>query len=123
MECFFSVIIHTLNEQEYLPKLLKDLRNQQEKNFEVIIVDGASEDKTKKEALKFVHILKLRFFDNKRKNVSWQRNFGAQKATGKYLVFLDADCRIKPSFTRNLGKLIVIKKGLVFIPYSLPDDK
>lgn len=123
MNCFFSVIIPTLNEQEYLPKLLKDFKNQKEKNFEVIIVDGASEDKTKKEALKFIYDLKLSFFANERKNVSWQRNFGAQKAKGSYLIFLDADCRVKPSFTYNLKKLILKKKGLVFIPYSLPDDK
>lgn len=123
MNCFFSLIIPTLNEQKYLPKLLNDLKNQKENNFEVIVVDGASEDDTKKEALKFTDDFNLRFFENERKNVSWQRNYGAKRAKGKYLIFLDADCRIKTYFTQTLKKLIVKKKGLVFIPYSLPDDR
>lgn len=123
MEYFFSVIIPTLNEEECLPRLLNDFKNQSNKNFEMIIVDGASEDNTKSEALKFTKDLNLRYFENERKNVSYQRNFGASKALGKYLVFLDADCRAKPSFTHLLYSSILKEKGLVFIPYSLPDVK
>jgi cellulose synthase/poly-beta-1,6-N-acetylglucosamine synthase-like glycosyltransferase len=48
-----SVIIPTYNEQKYLPKLLKDLSEQNfEYGFEVIVVDK-SEDKTADEAKKF----------------------------------------------------------------------
>jgi len=46
MKPYFSIIIPTLNEERYLPKLLEDLLNQTEKNFEVIVVDGKSTDKT-----------------------------------------------------------------------------
>lgn len=123
MEFFFTVIIPTLNEEQYLPKLLEDLKNQKEKNFEVVIVDGASADKTKIEALKYAQYMTLSFFDNDKKNVSWQRNFGAAKAKGHYLIFLDADSRINSGFTRKLQDTILKKKGLVFVPYSLPDDK
>ena len=42
MKPFFSVIIPTLNEENYLPKLLNDLKVQKEKNFEVVLVDGGS---------------------------------------------------------------------------------
>ncbi len=119
---FFSVIIPTLNEEKLLPKLLKDLFDQKEKSFEVLIVDGNSDDRTRNVALKFQTAFFLRIFKNERKNVAYQRNFGAQKSNGVYLIFLDADVRINASFIFNLKKYIDSKKGLVFIPYIKPEN-
>jgi len=113
MKPFFSIIIPTLNEEFLLPRLLKDIDKQKEKNYEVIIVDGYSTDNTKKIALDY----KKRFYQINQKNVSIQRNFGAKKAIGKYLVFLHADVRIKKNFLQNTYKFITKKKGLIFIPY------
>jgi glycosyltransferase involved in cell wall biosynthesis len=45
---FISIIIPTLNEEKYLPKLLTDFKKQKNKNFEIVIVDGHSEDKKEK---------------------------------------------------------------------------
>lgn len=119
---YFSIIIPTLNEEKYLPKLLDSLRDQKVKNFEVIITDGASSDKTKEKTLAYSHDFPLRFFINRKKNVAYQRNFGAKKAKGKYLIFLDADTGVNLSFTKNLMNYVFKKKGLVFIPYSIPDQ-
>ncbi|MCX7881191.1 MAG: glycosyltransferase [Patescibacteria group bacterium] len=118
---FFSIIIPTLNEEKYLPKLIKSLKNQKEKSFEVIVVDGGSIDKTEKIVYQFKKSLKISFFKKKKKNVSYQRNFGAKKAKGKYLIFLDADSEVSLSFCKNLKRNIERKKGLFFIPYLLPD--
>lgn len=117
MKPFFSVIIPTLNEEFYLPRLLNDLNKQKEKDYEVIIVDGHSTDKTKKITLNY----KNRFYQINKKNVSAQRNFGAKKATGKYLAFLDADIRIRKSFLQKTLENIIKKKGLIFIPYLIPE--
>jgi len=122
MKYLFSFIIPTLNEEKFLPKLLNDLKNQKEKNFEVIIVDGSSKDKTKDIAKKNWGI-SVNFFEVKKKNVSFQRNFGAKKAKGHYLVFLDADSRIYKNFTQKLKKLINKKRGLVFIPSLIAEKK
>lgn len=118
---FFSIVTPTLNEEHYIPKLLKDLEIQKEKNFEIIIVDSQSKDKTKEAVLQFKK-LPLRYFENDLKNVSVQRNFGAFRAHGKYLVFLDADTRITPGFTHKLQQIILKKKGLFFIPKIKTDD-
>lgn len=113
---FFSVIIPTLNEEVYLPKLLSDFTKQRLKNFEVIIIDANSEDKTREKALKFSKYFLLEFYGVSKRNVSFQRNFGAQKAQGKFLVFLDADCRVNTIFTGKLYADILQKKGLLFLP-------
>ena len=123
MEPFFSVIIPTLNEEKFLPKLLDDLVKQKKQNFEVIIVDGGSEDKTEEVAKKYSERLKLSFYEHHRRNVSFQRNFGVANSQGKYMLFLDADSRISPTFIKIATKIINKEKGLIFIPYIIPGEK
>lgn len=123
MKPFLSIIIPTLNEEKFIPQLLSDLQKQKEKNFEVIIVDGRSEDHTRNKVLMYKNILSMTFFENDKKNVAYQKNFGAHKSNGSFLVFLDADARIKRFFTQTLQKNIQEKKGLVFLPYNKPDEK
>jgi len=119
----FSIVIPSLNEEHYLPMLLKDLKRQQEKNFEVIVVDGSSEDKTKEVAMKFSESLDLQFVTVTKRNVAFQRNTGASKAKGKYIVFLDADSRVYASFTKKLSKATIEKKALLYIPSLIPDEQ
>jgi len=121
MKPYFSIIIPTLNEEKFLPKLLGDLVKQKEKNFEIIIVDAVSQDKTKELAQGFKQ-LPLKFYTVNKKSVSYQRNFGARNAQADYLVFIDADSRVFPSFTSSLKKIIINEKGLVFIPYIIPAE-
>jgi glycosyltransferase involved in cell wall biosynthesis len=97
--------------------LLTTIAAQEEKNFEVIIVDGNSEDKTTAVARSFAKHFPLRIINAKKRGVSAQRNQGANEAKNDYLLFLDADSQIGPAFTRlNTGQ---IKKDAVsvIIPY------
>ena len=121
MNSFFSVVIPTLNEEKYIPRLLGDLSKQDFKDFEVVIVDGNSTDKTKDLAMLYEDKLNLKFYLSNRKNVAAQRNFGSEKSTGKYIIFLDADARIKHYFLKRVLKNINKRKGLLFIPFFCPD--
>lgn len=84
---YFSVIIPTLNEEPNIERLLKSLERQTFKDFEVIIVDGGSRDRTVEIAKKFsakVHVKRnLKEFPS--------RNYGAKVSQGKVLLFLSAD--------------------------------
>lgn len=97
----FSIIIPTLNEEHFLPLLLNDLKKQTFSNFEVLVVDAHSVDKTLSLARNFAFV---RPFVSPQANVGYQRNFGAKKASGQILLFTDADTRLKPSFLANLTK-------------------
>lgn len=122
MQPFFSVIIPTLNEEKYLPKLLGDLEKQKYKNFEIIVVDGGSDDQTVARAKEYQRRLPIKIFVTSKKNVSHQRNFGAKRSKGKFLVFLDADTRINSNFLNNCFKAIEKKKGILFIPKIIPQE-
>ena len=123
MKPFFSIIIPTLNEEKFLPGILKDLEKQKEKNFETIVVDSFSTDKTKQIALSFSKSLRLRFKQHREKKVAAQRNNGAGLAKGGYLIFFDADVRVSPSFTKRAKRIVVKRKGLMFLPYVSPDNE
>jgi len=102
---------------------LSDLSRQTDKDFEVIVVDGNSKDKTKEAVIDFKKKLNIRFCQLRLVNVSTQRNFGADRSNGKYLIFIDADTRIRPSFIKKSAAFINKHKGLVFIPYLLPEKE
>jgi glycosyltransferase involved in cell wall biosynthesis len=103
---FFSIVIPTLDEEDFLPLLLKDLAKQSFKNFEVIVIDGNSDDKTVKKAKSLINQIKLVIKVVKKRSVSFQRNRGAQMAKGKWVIFMDADNRIQRNFLKNIKKSI-----------------
>ena len=121
MKPFFSIVIPTLNEEDYLPNLLGDLTKQTKKDFEVIIADGYSKDKTKQVVKEFKKKLQIKFCQTKLTNVSSQRNYGARKSLGTYIIFLDADAGIKSSFINKLTIFLKKQKGLIIIPYLSPE--
>lgn len=120
---FFSVIIPTLNEELFLPKILSDLKKQTEKNFEIIIVDARSSDQTKKKASEFKSELLLLFFETNKRNLSYQRNFGASRAKGTYIIFLDADTRVSSTLMKKLYREVAKSKHLIYLPTLVPDTR
>jgi glycosyltransferase involved in cell wall biosynthesis len=100
----FSIIIPTLNEEKYLPLLLKDLTRQTFTSFEVIHVDGNSEDRTQEKAVAYASLLPLETISVSKRNVSYQRNMGAKQARGKWLIFMDADNRLRKNFLSLLNQ-------------------
>lgn len=95
---FFSIVIPSLNEEKNLPLLLDDLVDQTNDNFEIIHVDGSSEDDTVELAAKYKELLSLTTYVVEKRNVSYQRNFGAEKAAAPWVIFMDADNRLPKYF-------------------------
>lgn len=85
-----SVIIPTKNEEENIGRCLESLASQTYKNLEIIVVDNHSKDKTVKIAKKYTK----KVFQ-KGEERSAQRNFGAEKAAGQFLFFVDADMEVE----------------------------
>lgn len=119
---FFSIVIPTLNEEFFLPHLLEDLKKQKEKNFEVIVVDGDSDDRTRHQAEQFEPYFHLTIYNVKKRNLSFQRNFGAKKSKGGFLIFLDADMRIGPTFINELMIQINKSRYLIYLPFLYPQE-
>lgn len=88
----FTVAICSYNIELYIQRAIKSVVNQSFKNYEIIIVDDCSTDKTVEKAEK---ILDGRFNILKTKSNSGTaaaaRNIAIKKAKGEYIIFLDGD--------------------------------
>lgn len=87
-----SVIIPVHNADEYLDECLKSIVSQDYKNIEVILVDdGTSPDSYSLYEKYAKECPGLCVIEGKQDGPAKARNRGLEKATGKYLVFVDAD--------------------------------
>lgn len=122
-EPFFSIVIPCLNEEKTLPLLLKDLVSQTLQDFEVIVVDGQSGDKTVEKAKEYIKLLpSLTILSSKIRNVSVQRNMGGEAGIGKYLVFNDADNRLPKHFLEGVKYHLGVSPSDMFTTWCLPDS-
>ena len=91
-----SIIIPTYNEEEYLPILLDSIKMQKFNDYEIIVADANSTDKTREIAKKYGCIV----VDGGLPAVG--RNNGAKIAQGEYLLFLDSDLKLTDDYLRNV---------------------
>lgn len=88
-----SVLIPAYNEEKFLKEAVKSVINQSMQDFEIIIINNASKDKTKEIAESFTKKYENIKLINLKKNKfrSGGLNEGLKYAKGKYIAFLDAD--------------------------------
>ena len=103
-----SIIVPVYNVEKYIEKCLKSLISQSDKNIEIILIDDGSKDnsgkicdtyKRKDSRIKVIH--------KENAGVSEARNLGIQKATGRYLCFVDADDFVMNDYIEYMHQLIV----------------
>lgn len=85
-----SIIIPTLNEEKYLPFLLGEIKKQKFSDYEIIVADAGSQDKTVEIAKSFGAKVVAGGVPAK------GRNEGAKAASGEILLFMDADNMFLP---------------------------
>jgi len=93
-----SVIIPVYNEEKYLFYCLNSLQNQTYKNFEIIIIDDGSTDKSIEIAKKFNTVL----VKQNHKGAGSARNNGAQHSKGEIIVLLDADMKYDEKYIEKI---------------------
>lgn len=98
----FSVIVPAYNEEKYIQKTLQVLREQTYANFEVIVKDGKSRDRTAKIAKQFAD----KVISASDSSAADARNQGAHHAHGDVLVFMDADTLLPTDAFERFVKLM-----------------
>lgn len=89
-----SVVIPTLNRAEAVVDAVQDLLQQQYPNFEIIVVDGSSEENTSLRDLA-MREQRLRVIRVPSRGTCFARNTGVSNASGDIIVFTDDDVRIE----------------------------
>jgi len=120
-----SVILPARNEEDFISKCLETLSSQDYKDFEIIAIDDSSEDKTgkiieefSKKNSKIIHVTAREKPENWM-GKNWACMEGFKKATGKIMLFTDADTKFEENVitlavshlqSENLDALTVIPR-------------
>lgn len=92
MEILVSIIIPAYNSEKYILEAIKSAKKQTYKNWELIIVNDNSKDRTKEILEKEKKDKKIKVINlNENKGAGIARNIGIDLAKGKYIAFLDSD--------------------------------
>lgn len=101
-----SIIIPVYNGERYIENCINSIINECNENIEIIVINDGSTDSTYDILQKISKENKLlKIFNNKNRGVSYSRNYGIKKATGKYIIFLDADDYLSNDWTKIMDIL------------------
>lgn len=101
-----SVVIPVYNAETTIKRLLNSLLNQTSKNFEIIIVDDGSNDKTSTILKRYTKEEKIILVNQSNAGTASARNYGIKIAKGKYILFVDADDYLEPVALETYGNII-----------------
>ena len=101
-----SVIIPAFNEEKYIAGCLGSFSRQSFSDFELIVVDNASTDRTSAIARRYARVI-----TEPLRGASFARNAGARVAKGEILVFVDADCVVSQGFLKAIDACMI--RGVV----------
>lgn len=97
---YISVVIPAYNEEDYLPYCLKSLKNQKFSDFEIIVVDNNSTDKTAAIARKFG----AKVIKEPKQGYIFALNTGMGKAKGEIIAVTDADTNVSYQWLDVINK-------------------
>ena len=103
----YSFIVPVYNTEKYLKKCLDSLVNQTYKDFEIIVVNDGSTDKSSSIISKYQKKYKnIIVIDKENEGLSMARNRGVQKSSGKYIIFVDSDDYVSNKLLEEIDKKI-----------------
>ena len=120
-----SVIIPVYNTEKYVEKCLESLAKQEMKDFEVIIVNDGSTDNSENVIKNYMQSSKLniKYLEKENGGLASARNYGFEKASGKYISFLDSDDYLDKNLFSELEKYIDKDIDLIKFKMKKVDEK
>ena len=111
------------NGEKYLAKSLKSVINQSYKNWELIFWDNNSRDNSRN-IIKNIEDKRIKYFNSKNNHKLYKaRNLALEKASGKYICFLDTDDYWKKDFLKvHLKKIYEKNCDIVFSKYMIKNE-
>ena len=111
----FSIIIPVYNNSNGIKKILKSLKNQNKKNFKIIIIeDGSLDIISKYKIKKFKKKILIKHYKKKKnKKPGISRNYGIKKIKNNFFIFFDSDCIIPKNYFKKIN-LYIKKKINIF---------
>lgn len=105
MKTLFSIIIPLYNKQEYIKSTIESVLKQSYTNYEIIVVDDGSTDKSP-DIVKSIKDSRILLVSKTNGGVSSARNYGINISKGDFICFLDSDDLWERDYLETLNKII-----------------
>ena len=124
MAPFFSVVIPLYNKEQHIKATLESVLNQSFTDFEIVIINDGSTDKSVEEVEKF-NDNRIEIYNQTNLGLSIARNSGIQKARAEYISFIDADDFWLPHHLEQLHNLVTLypNKGVYCTGYTIQKSR
>lgn len=99
----YSIIVPVFNRPDEVGELLDSLSRQTVKDFEVVIVEDGSQRPCKDVCDGFTGKLDIKYFMKENSGPGQSRNYGAEHASGDYLIILDSDVVLPESYLQAVS--------------------
>ena len=103
----YSIIVPVYNRPDEVDELLASLCSQTLKDFEVIIVEDGSQKPCKDVCDKYAGILDLHYYLKENSGPGQSRNYGVERAQGKYVIILDSDVVLPEGYMEATEKSLI----------------
>lgn len=103
---FFTVIIPLYNKEKYIENAIKSVLNQTFTDFNLLIINDFSTDKSVEIASKYISDTVEIIHHEKNAGLAAARNTGIKNSNSNYITYLDADDLWKPTFLESIFQLI-----------------
>lgn len=119
-----SIIVPVYNKSEYLSHTIQSILTQSYNDYEVIIINDGSTDNSLEIALKHQQKdIRIKVYDIPNGGVSNARNLGLEKASGKWIQFLDADDLIDDTYLENAVNIAEFNNvDILFSGFCMTDE-
>lgn len=123
MDALVSVIVPIYNVELYLARCIESIINQTYKNLEIILVNDGTKDSSLDIALDYSKKdERIKVYSKENGGLSDARNYGLDKVTGKYVIFIDSDDFVDESMVEGLLNAIENSEVAVCDMKYLYDD-
>lgn len=102
----YSIIVPVYNRPQELDDLLRSLTKQTFHDFEVLIIEDGSSVSSQSVFEKYSTQFDIKYFFKPNSGPGPSRNFGFEKASGKYFVVFDSDCQIPEHYLEAVEKFM-----------------
>lgn len=100
----YSIIVPVYNRPDEVDELLASLLHQEEKDFEVIVVEDGSQVPCGDVCQRYAGQMELRYYEKPNSGPGQSRNYGAERAAGEYLLILDSDVVVPPGYLKAISE-------------------
>lgn len=100
----YSIIVPVYNRPDEVDELLDSLCHQTVSDFEVIIVEDGSAVPCQQVCQKYSGQLDLHYYNKPNSGPGQSRNYGAERASGVFLLILDSDVILPPAYLENVDR-------------------